>query len=211
MFRKLPQLLYNVLTMRLPEIIGISGTHGAGKDALAALRHERENALHVTLSDILREELAKEGVPLERANLMALSKRWREETGDHAILVVKTVGRYLVEKSVEGYGGLSIVSIRHPEEARRVKDLGGVILWVDADPRLRYERICSANRGRIDDAKTFEEFLEEENRELLPPQETSAASVNLGAVYELADEVVLNNFGSCEEYLVYLAEKYGFA
>lgn len=65
--------------VKLPEIIGISGTNGAGKDTLAALRHEREGAEHVSLSDILRRELTMLGVPLERENLMNLSRQWRDE------------------------------------------------------------------------------------------------------------------------------------
>lgn len=60
--------------MRLPEIIGISGTNGAGKDTLAALRHEKEGAEHVSLSDILRRELIARGITPERENLMNLSR-----------------------------------------------------------------------------------------------------------------------------------------
>lgn len=52
--------------MRLPEIIGISGTNGAGKDTLAALRHEKEGAEHVSLSDILRRKLITRGITPER-------------------------------------------------------------------------------------------------------------------------------------------------
>lgn len=194
--------------MKLPEIVGVSGTHGAGKDTLALLRAERENALHVTLSDILREQLRKDGVPLERANLMELSRKWREESGDHAILVTKTVERYLEERAICEYGGLTIVSVRHPDEARRIKTLGGIIIWIDAEAGARYGRVHCLERDRIDDNKTFEEFLSEEIRELAPPVGTSSASVDLGAVRLLADEVVINNFSTRTEYLAYLACRY---
>lgn len=60
------QLVYNSVTMRLPEIIGISGTHGAGKDTLAALRADKENALHVTVSDILRAQLREDNAPKQQ-------------------------------------------------------------------------------------------------------------------------------------------------
>lgn len=50
----------------MPEIIGISGTNGAGKDTLAALSHEKEGAEHVSLSDILRRELIACGITPER-------------------------------------------------------------------------------------------------------------------------------------------------
>ena len=199
------------LIMRLPEIIGISGTHGAGKDTLAELRAKRENALHVTVSDILRQQLREDGIPLERKNLIELSSRWRRESGDYGILATKTIDRYLGEKAIHNYNGLSVVSLRHPEEVKRVKEFGGRILWVDADPELRYERISNAQRDRPDDNKTFEKFIEEEAKELSPPEGTSAASVNLGAVRPLADEVVINNFKTQEEYIDYLVDKYKIA
>ena len=199
------------LIMRLPEIIGISGTHGAGKDTLAELRAKRENALHVTVSDILRQQLREDGIPLERKNLIELSSRWRRESGDYGILATKTIDRYLGEKAIHNYNGLSVVSLRHPEEVKRVKEFGGRILWVDADPELRYEGISNAQRDRPDDNKTFEKFIEEEAKELSPPEGTSAASVNLGAVRPLADEVVINNFKTQEEYIDYLVDKYKIA
>lgn len=77
--------------MRLPEIIGISGTNGAGKDTLAALRHEKEGAEHVSLSDILRRELIARGITPERENLMNLSRQWRDESGDYGILATRTI------------------------------------------------------------------------------------------------------------------------
>jgi len=194
--------------MRLPEIVGISGTNGAGKDTLAAIRAEKEHALHVTVSDILREQLRLDGVALERSNLIDLSTRWRRESGDCGILATRTIRKYLGEKAIHGYEGLSVVSLRHPEEAQRVKDFGGLVLWVDADPAIRYERIRSSGRERIDDEKTFEEFFAEEMRELVPPSGTSSASVNLGAVKPFADEVILNNFATQEEYIAHLLDRY---
>ncbi|MGF7228501.1 MAG: AAA family ATPase [Candidatus Saccharibacteria bacterium] len=196
--------------MKLPEVIGIAGTNGSGKDTLAALRAERENCLHVTVSDILRAHLTEEGVALEREYLAALSKRWREESGDEAILVTKTIQRYLGERALVGHNGLSVVSLRHPAEVIAVKKFGGKVLWVDADPEIRYERICGAQRNRVDDDKTFEQFRAEEAREMTPAHGDST-SVNLGAVRPLADEIVINNFATREAYVDYLASTFEIA
>jgi dephospho-CoA kinase len=194
--------------MRLPEIIGISGTNGAGKDTLAALRAEKEGALHVSLSDILRKQLIEDNIALEREALMALSRRWREEAGDYGVLATKTIRHYLGEKALYDHGGLSIVSVRHPEEVWRIKEAGGRVLWVDAHPTIRYERLQNSSRGRVDDDKTYEEFLQEEAREITPPTGSSSANVNLGAVRPLADEVIINDFKSENEYRDYLGERY---
>lgn len=194
--------------MKLPEIIGISGTNGAGKDTLAALRHEKEGAEHVSLSDILRRELNRLGIPLERENLMALSRRWREETGDYGALATRTIQRYLGDKAVScTNSGLSIVSVRHPDEARRIKEASGKIIWVDADPKIRYERISAGNRNRIDDQKSFEEFMYEEQREINPISHSPAA-VNLGEVSRIADVRIENNFDSESGYIDFLLDQY---
>jgi cytidylate kinase len=195
--------------MRLPEIVGIAGTHGAGKDTLAALRAEKERCQHVTLSDALRKQLAEDGVPLTRANLIALSTRWREESGNNGILVVKTVEQYMAEKAIRAYGGLSVVSVRHPDEARAIKDYGGSLVWVDAAPRLRYDRIQGSNRDRPEeDNKTFDEFIAEEELELNPPLGSSLTTVNLGAVRPLADIYIENDFTSGAEYHRYLQDRF---
>ena len=194
--------------MKLPEIIGISGTNGAGKDTLAALRYEREGAEHVSLSDILRRELTMLGVPLERENLMNLSRQWRDESGDYGILATRTIQRYLGDKAVAStLSGLSIVSVRHPDEARRIKEADGKIFWVDADPKLRYERIQSGGRNRIDDRKSFEEFVAEERREISPVN-SDPASVNLGEVSRIADVKIENNFDDESAYIDFLLDRY---
>lgn len=194
--------------MKLPEIIGISGTNGAGKDTLAAIRHEKEGAVHVSLSDILRKELIARDIPLERENLMNLSRQWRDESGDYGILATRTIQRYLGDKAVTStLSGLSIVSVRHPDEARRIKEANGKIFWVDADPKLRYERIQSGGRNRIDDRKSFEEFIDEEWREISPVN-SDPASVNLGEVSRIADIKIENNFDDETAYIDFLLDKY---
>ncbi len=194
--------------MKLPEIIGISGTNGAGKDTLAALRREREGAEHVSLSDVSRKELTALGIPLERENLMALSKQWREESGDYGVLATRTIQRYLGDKAVSTtINGLSIVSVRHPDEATRIKEADGKIFWVDARPELRYERVRTGGRNRIDDQKTFEEFIDEEQREI-NPLNPNPASVNLGAVSRMADVRIENNFTDESGYIDFLLDKY---
>lgn len=194
--------------VKLPEIIGISGTNGAGKDTFAIVRREQEGAEYVSLSDILRRELALLQIPPERENLMALSRRWREESGDHGILAVRTIEKYLGDKAARLIvSGLSICSVRHPEEARRIHEAGGKIVWIDADPELRYKRIRIGNRNRIDDQKSFKEFMNEEQREVNPVS-PSPASVNLGAVACLADVRIENNFDSESTYINFLLGQY---
>lgn len=194
--------------MKLPEIIGISGTNGAGKDTLAEIRHNLTGAEHVSLSDILRLELDKRNLPKTRSNLEDLSAEWRRETGDYGTLATRTIEDYMGRKAVGAAGGgISIVSVRHPDEARRIQENDGKIIWVDGDPLGRYTRIQLANRDRIDDEITYSMFCEDEEREKAVAAEDSSR-ISVHDVEPLADMHIENNFDTRAEYIDYLMSQY---
>ena len=168
------------------KLIGLSGTNGSGKDTIGHLLAEKHGWLFADATTMLGDELTKRGLSHERINKAALSAEWRREHG-MGVIVDKAVE--LFNKGT--YRGLIVGSLRHPGEADRVHELGGKMLWVDADPQVRYERITSNNRGRVEDNKTYEEFLAEEQREMTPVGD--AATLNMGAVKERADIVLHNN------------------
>lgn len=171
-------------------IIGIGGTNGAGKDTVAQLLADKYGYLFVGATELLNEELMKRGWPLDRVHKSQLSAEWRRESGMAAI-VDKAVAAY--EKVPAGtYKGMVVGSLRHPGEADRVHELGGKVLWIDADPEVRYRRITSIDRGRgLEDNKSFEDFLADEKREMTPSGD--AATLNMAGVREKADHTVWNN------------------
>lgn len=183
--------------MKLPAIVGIAGTNASGKDTLGELRSELTGAHMVSLSNILREELDRRGITHERKNLGALGDEWRNEFG-FGVLAQKTIDAYLASGNQKG---LSLTSIRHPEEARVIQQHGGIIIWIDADRRVRYDRINSRPVDRIEDRVTFEEFCVQEDTEMLP-NETN--TMDMSAVKALADVFIDNNFASPEQYRQYL-------
>ncbi len=192
--------------MKLPEIVGVAGTNASGKDTLGALRQSLQNAKFVSLSDILRHELDLQGVSHERENLGALGNKWRAESGA-GVLVNKSVALYNEEKATMRYGGLTLTSIRHPKEVEAIQALGGIVVWIDADPKVRYERIQKRNAGRPEDQKTFEEFVAEEQVEMqhLPGVE---ASMNMSGVRDLADVKIINDYDTLEEYEDFLKREF---
>jgi len=168
------------------KLIGLSGTNGSGKDTLAALLRDEYGWLFADATQMLGDELTRRGLSHERINKANLSAEWRREFGMAAI----------VDKAIEmfkagEYKGLIVGSLRHPGEADKIHEMGGTMVWVDADPRIRYERITNNNRGRIEDRKTFEEFLAEQEREMKPTGD--AATLNVSAVKDRADIVITNN------------------
>lgn len=169
-------------------IIGLAGTNGSGKDTVGQLFAEKHGFLFADATQMLGDELTKRGLSHERVNKSALSAEWRRQYGMAAI----------VDKGVESfkqgdYKGLIVGSLRHPGEADRVHELGGTVIWVDADPQVRYDRITKNSRGRVEDQKTFEEFLAEQEREMHPVGD--AATLNISAVKDRSD-IFLENDGN---------------
>lgn len=194
--------------MKLPEIVGISGTNGAGKDVLGELLALRQGYHFHSVSDLLRDELRRQGKEINRVNMSALSKQWRNESGDDGIMFTKAIEAYEAEKEAKGYKGLALVNARHPGEAARVHERGGVMVWVDADQRLRYERITAGNRGREEDEVTFEHFVADEYREMHPPADAPSGSLNMAGVRDIADLHIDNDFSSLEVYQDYLIKEF---
>ena len=86
-----------------------------------------------------------------------------------------------------------IESIRSIGEARFLKEHGAIILAVDADEKIRFDRITK--RGSETDHVNFEEFKEQETQEMAQKE---AHRMNVRGVMELADIVVENN-GTIED------------
>lgn len=86
--------------------------------------------------------------------------------------------------------GLVIGSIRGTGEVQRLKEFGGQLIVVDADPRIRYDRLTS--RGRADDGITFEQFVEKESGDMAVG-ETDPTKFGMAAVINAADIRIVNN------------------
>lgn len=192
--------------MKLPEIIGIAGTNGAGKDTLGELLAERSGYKFISGSDILREELTRQGLPHTREHLSALSTNWAREHGP-GVVAAKSIASYVESKNSEAYKGLVIGSIRRPSEAQAIQDESGKVFWIDADQRTRYERLQSNDRGRVTDQLTFDEWAAEEDREMNPESDDPSV-LNMAATREVCDMVIMNDFSTQEEYREYLIEKF---
>lgn len=192
--------------MKLPRIIGIAGTNGAGKDTLGELLAERCGYKFVSVSNILREELTKQDIPHEREHLSNLSTRWAREHGP-GVLSMKTIEAYVAIEKAEGYKGLVIGSIRRPAEAQAIQQEGGIVFWVDAERRTRYERIQSGARGRVTDKLPFETWAAEEDREMNPGSDDPTV-LNMSATRDVCDRVIMNDFATQDEYREYLIKEF---
>jgi dephospho-CoA kinase len=178
-------------SMQKQQLIGLSGTNGAGKDAVGLFLAEKHHYLFVSVTDLLRNELKQQGKPVERRYLSELSAEWRREFG-MGVLVDRAIKQFEHAGGQAQYAGLVLASLRNPFEVDRVHELNGLVLWVDADPRVRYDRVRNAVRDRAgEDNKTFEQFLAEEQAEM--HQSGDAATLNMSAVKNRADATITND------------------
>lgn len=183
-----------MVPMQAYRLVGLSGTNGAGKDSVGLLLAQKHRFLFISVTEILRDEVRRRGLPVERQHLREVSAEWRRKFG-YAVLVDRAIEQYEAVQSK--YDGLVLASLRNPFEADRVHELGGTIVWVDADPEIRYERVranaATRNRGGEDDV-TFEQFLAQQEAEMHPPATgADEASLDMASVKERCDLALTNN------------------
>lgn len=189
------------------KIIGLSGTNGAGKDVVGHILALKHNFLFVSVSDMLREEAKKRNIAVTRENLRMISTEWRHNYG-LGVLVDQAYNLY--KELEENYAGLAISSLRNSHEADRVHEMGGFVVWVDASPQTRYERIQKnlEARGRLaEDGKTYQEFLIEEEVEMNTPPGGDEASLNMSGVKSRSDIILLNDGTSLNEFETFIEQQ----
>lgn len=136
-------------------IIGITGKIGSGKDTVANIL-EKKGFIHISLSDILREDLKRQKKLITRKNLVELGAKIRKEQGG-AILAERAFSKIQPNKKYV------ITSIGRTEEVHFFKEKKIKIIYVDAHPKTRFKRIQA--RKRENDPATFKEFMKLEKQE----------------------------------------------
>lgn len=166
--------------------IGITGTMGAGKGAIVEYLKQK-NFKHYSVRAFITEEIERRGLPVNRDTMTEVGNDLRHTHGP--AYIVESLAR-LAERE----GGDSIIeSIRTVGEVDALKKQGGLLIAIDANSRMRYERITA--RGSATDHVTFEKFIADEERESVSED---PAKQNLKKVAALADVRILNE-GTLEE------------
>lgn len=162
-------------------IIGVSGTPASGKDTVAEYLEKEKGFDHISHSAILRELVKKQGLDLNLENLT--------EAGNK-------VGTKLVEIALSRINkdrNTVVSSIRQVAEIETYKkEKNFFMLFVEADARVRFERLKS--RGRVGDSETFEQFIDVEYRQ----SDGKSGGINLEGCKKQADFVIENN-GTIDE------------
>lgn len=169
-------------------IIGIAGTIGAGKGTVVEYLVREKGFTHLSVRDFLIAEIQRRGLEVEDRDVMrTIANELRAEYGPAHII------QCLYESAVTRDTPTLIESIRAIGEADFLKGQGVFLLAVDAERKLRYERIVA--RGLSTDHVDYDTWVMHEERELAS---TEPWDMNIIGVMRMADARIENN-GSLDE------------
>lgn len=183
------------------KLFGLAGTLNAGKDILGNLLQEKHGYLHVSTSDLIRALKRRQFGDTPEALLVRndpFINELRAQKGP-GFLIDEVINEWEAQK--DRYpNGVIASGIRAIGEVERIHELGGSVIFVDADPQVRYER--SIKRGRdVQDRLTFEEFMAAERSEIdVDPEDKNTQ--NLAAMQKMADIHIKNNDQTLEEFVI---------
>ena len=169
-------------------IIGITGTDGGGKGTVVDYLVTKKLFDHYSASGFIAKEVTRQGLVITRNQLRLTGNELRGKHGDDVLVALA-----LKEIHAHDKKNVIIESIRATAEADTLKQHGGILLAVDADPHLRYERVQMRRSEK--DQVTFEEFLAHEELERNDPD---PHGMQKAAVLEMSDFVIKND-GTLEE------------
>ena len=165
------------------KIIGITGTIGAGKGTIVEYLVKKYGFKHYSVRNYLIEEAKKQNLPLNRDTYVMIANKLRKIHSPSFI-----IDELYKEAFLNGNDAI-IESIRTEGEIASLRKKEDFTLWaVDADPKIRYERIVA--RKSETDQISFDTFLSNEQREMNAEDPTKQ---NLAACIRNADVVFLNN------------------
>lgn len=168
--------------MKRHKVIAIVGMPGSGKSLVSKIAASRGIPILVG-GDIIREETEKRGLAPTPENMGDVMLALRGEEG------LAVVAEKLIPKIASSSSPVVVVEgVRSIAEVDALKKEHTVaIVAVHASPRTRYERLI--RRGRSDDPKNWDEFVERDSREL---------GVGIGSVIALAEEMLVNEASTDE-------------
>ncbi len=163
-------------------IIGITGTNGAGKGTVVDYLVHTKGCNHFSARAFITEEIKRQGLPIDRPHMRQVANELRQMHGPAYVI------EQLLHQAQATAGTSVIESIRTIGEAELLLSHGAQLWAVDADRKVRYERILT--RMSETDHVTFEQFCTFEDREM---QGTEAWDMNVFGVMQLAHHTFSNN------------------
>jgi len=167
-------------------IIGITGTNGAGKGAVVDYLVEKNGFKHFSVRAFIVEEVKRRGLEIDRTTIMNTANDLRAQHGATYIIAE-------ILKQIDPTDDAIVESVREVQSVGLIHEQGGIVIAVDADAQIRYERI--QKRATETDRVDFDTFMKEDQREYT---NTDPTKQNVMGVFAIADYKIVNN-GTLEE------------
>lgn len=169
-------------------IVGITGTDGSGKGSVVSCLVEKHGFTHYSVRDSIVREIERLGLPVDRNQMRLTGNALRAKLGNEAMV------RIAYERARdENKSNIVIESIRVPAEVDFLRSVQGILLAVDADVQLRYQRVQT--RRSVSDHVTFDQFKEQEAAEMV---NSDPSAQQKAKVIAMSDYTIMND-GTMEE------------
>jgi dephospho-CoA kinase len=168
-------------------IIGITGTLGAGKGTVVEYLRQ-QGFSHYSSSDTLRHVLAERGKPIDREHMSMLANELSNQQDGGVLQDSHRLAQ------ANKHENCILEALHRVSEGEYIKKIGGTILGVDADIKVRYDRV-SARGDSAKDNVSFEQFVIDSDRE---DEGKTGSGPNIRAVINMADHTIHND-GTIEE------------
>jgi dephospho-CoA kinase len=166
-------------------IIGFAGEIASGKDTAVSYLKEKHGALTFKFSACLRDILDRMYLGQTRENMQTLSTILRKNYSQDLFSKVIAKDVQASDKELIVIGG-----VRRQTDIEHLKNIPGFKLaYIDADEKIRYERLIKRSENPDDQTKTFEQFQKEAQAE---------TENQIRDLKDIAD-VVIDNNGSLED------------
>ncbi len=142
-------------------ILGFVGDLASGKGTICQYLKEKYNVNSYRFSTMLRDILDRIYVEKTRENLQDLSTFLRGRYGQDIM------SKVIVKDVLQDKNDLVVVDgIRRPTDITYLQELPGFhLIYVTADPKLRWQRMVLRQENPDDAGKTFDQFLKDEQAE----------------------------------------------
>ncbi len=142
-------------------VLGFVGDIASGKGTICKYLKEKHNINAYRYSTMLRDVVQRLYIPESRDNLQLISKVLRENFGQD--LMSKVIAFDVENDSNEV---VIVDGIRRPTDIIYLEKMPGFnLIYITADPKIRWERLVKRAENPGDSEKTYEEFLANEQAE----------------------------------------------
>jgi dephospho-CoA kinase len=178
-------------------IIGLTGPIATGKTTVAKYLADKYGAKIYGFSEPLRDVLNRLYIPLDRPNLALMSNIIRSNFGED--LISRTIAQDIQH---DDSPIIVLDGIRRLPDIETMKSLPGFrLLAINADVKLRWQRMTTRGQNSDDATKTYEQFLTDEQAEadrdipqvMAGAQTTLDNNTTIEALIKQVEEYLKNN------------------